>query len=144
MQYLTEKLSEYWKKWVNFSEEAVDTIASGGYYSVKILNNLRLISFNSNYGWVWGISLIIIIIITILYCHYLRYIANLFALLNDGNKHYHTQWQWMIDELTSAKQKGEKVSERAVTQAPDKRVSHLSMSFPTSGGLKLSVREGWS
>ena len=66
----------------------------------------------------------------------------MFALLNDGNKHYHTQWQWMIDELTSAKQKGEKVSERAVTQAPDKRVSHLSMSFPTSGGLKLSVREG--
>ena len=50
MQYLTEKLSEYWKKWVNFSEEAVDTIASGGYYSVKVLNNLRLISFNSNYG----------------------------------------------------------------------------------------------
>jgi hypothetical protein len=47
---LTEKLSEYWKKWVNLSEEAVDTIASGGYYSVKVLNNLRLISFNSNYG----------------------------------------------------------------------------------------------
>lgn len=52
LQYLTEKLSEYWKKWVNFSQEAMGTIASGGYYSVKILSNLRLISFNSNYGWV--------------------------------------------------------------------------------------------
>ena len=50
LQHLTKKLSDYWQKWVNFPLEATATIADGGYYSVKIMSNLRLISFNSNYG----------------------------------------------------------------------------------------------
>ena len=33
----------------------------------------------------------------------------MFAILNDENKHYLAQWGWMMEELASAKENGEKV-----------------------------------
>ena len=40
----------------------------------------------------------------------LRYAANIYAFLNDDNEHYSMQWKWMINELSSARENGEKVS----------------------------------
>ena len=65
----------------------------------------------------------------------IRYIANLFALLNDENKHYHTQWQWMMDELTSAKKNGEKVSECVMLHSNARQEGHKLSHTP--GGLEL-------
>ena len=50
MQALTHNLADYWQSWVDFPQEALDTIAQGGYYNVPIMDNLRVISFNSDYG----------------------------------------------------------------------------------------------
>ena len=38
------------------------------------------------------------------------YGANIFTLLNDDNEHYSAQWKWIMSELASAKENGEKVS----------------------------------
>ncbi len=51
-QYLTKELAEYWQSWVpNFPSAALATIAEGGYYSMEIMEGLRLLSFNSDYGY---------------------------------------------------------------------------------------------
>ena len=50
LQYLTKQLALNWQKWADFPQEALDTIARGGYYSVKVREGLRLLSFNSDYG----------------------------------------------------------------------------------------------
>jgi hypothetical protein len=49
------------------------------------------------------------------------------------------QWQWMMDELTSAKQNGEKVSHCVATQTSDKK----GISFHTHlVGLVLELPRG--
>lgn len=51
-QYLTKELADYWQTWVpNFPSSSLETIAEGGYYSMKIMDGLRLLSFNSDYGY---------------------------------------------------------------------------------------------
>ncbi len=39
-----------WEKWVDLSFEARASIAHGGYYSLKVMDGLRIVSFNSDYG----------------------------------------------------------------------------------------------
>ena len=58
-QALTHNLADYWQSWVDFPQEALDTIAQGGYYNVRITDNLRVISFNSDYGSVYIVRLVI-------------------------------------------------------------------------------------
>ena len=48
---MTEEIAQYWKKWVNFSQEALETAISGGYYTMEIREGLRLISLNSDYWY---------------------------------------------------------------------------------------------
>ncbi len=52
MQALNRDLADKWQKWVDFPQEALDTIAEGSYYNIQITDKLRLISFNSDYGYV--------------------------------------------------------------------------------------------
>ena len=49
---MTEEIAQYWKKWVNFSQEALETAISGGYYTMEIREGLRLISLNSDYWYI--------------------------------------------------------------------------------------------
>ena len=51
-QVITRTLANYWMDWADLPPEALTTIAKGAYYSTKITDNLKLISFNSDYGWV--------------------------------------------------------------------------------------------
>ena len=49
-QVITRTLANYWMDWADLPPEALTTIAKGAYYSTKITDKLKLISFNSDYG----------------------------------------------------------------------------------------------
>ena len=52
-QEVTQQLAQYWQKWVNFTDVAMETVKRSACYSVVIPNtNLKLVSFNANYGYV--------------------------------------------------------------------------------------------
>lgn len=86
-QSLTRNLSITWKKWVELSPEAEASIAHGGYYSAEVMKGLRIISFNSNYG----------------------YLLNFYSFLNADNRLYWESWSWLDAELSAARRRGEKV-----------------------------------
>ena len=50
---MTKRIAQYWKEWVEFPEEALDTVAVGGYYTMMIRKGLRLISVNSD---LWSVG----------------------------------------------------------------------------------------
>ncbi len=52
LQALNRDLAYKWQKWADFPQDALDTIVEGGYYNIRIMDNLRLISFNSDYGYI--------------------------------------------------------------------------------------------
>eukprot|EP00731_Ephydatia_muelleri_P015723 Em0009g147a len=50
---VTQQLAHYWQKWVNFTDISMETAKRSACYSVVIPNtNLKLVSFNANYGYV--------------------------------------------------------------------------------------------
>lgn len=49
-QVITRTLANYWMDWADLPPEALTTITKGAYYSTKITDKLKLISFNSDYG----------------------------------------------------------------------------------------------
>ena len=49
-QVITRTLANYWVDWADLPPEALTTITKGAYYSTKITDKLKLISFNSDYG----------------------------------------------------------------------------------------------
>ena len=49
-QVITRTLANYWMDWADLPPEAFTTITKGAYYSTKIVDKLKLISFNSDYG----------------------------------------------------------------------------------------------
>ena len=52
-QEVTQQLAQYWQKWVNFTDISMETAKRSACYSVVIPNtNLKLVSFNANYGYV--------------------------------------------------------------------------------------------
>ena len=46
---MTKQIAQYWQDWVEFPQESLETIATGGYYTLMIKDGLRLISLNSDY-----------------------------------------------------------------------------------------------
>ena len=59
-QEVTQQLAQYWQKWVNFTDISMETAKRSACYSVVIPNtNLKLVSFNANYGYVliWCLSM---------------------------------------------------------------------------------------
>ena len=47
-QDMTRRIAQYWQKWVEFPQEALETIANGGYYTMMIREGLQLVSINSD------------------------------------------------------------------------------------------------
>ena len=60
MQELTKKLAQYWQSLVPLPQSALDTIAEGGYYTVLIQDRLRLLAFNSDYGYTAAASIAVL------------------------------------------------------------------------------------
>lgn len=50
LQELTRRMAQYWQSLVPLPQSALDTISDGAYYTLLIEDNLRLVSFNSDYG----------------------------------------------------------------------------------------------
>jgi sphingomyelin phosphodiesterase len=86
-QELTKRMAEYWQRGATLPQSAVETIAEGGYYTLLISDGLRLVSFNSDYG----------------------YSLNLYTLLNGRNPHVARQQTWITDTLELAEKAGERV-----------------------------------
>ncbi|XP_064390899.1 sphingomyelin phosphodiesterase A-like [Halichondria panicea] len=86
-QALNRDLAYKWQKWADFPQDALDTIVEGGYYNIRIMDNLRLISFNSDYG----------------------YTPNFYSFLNAENDHYKNQLIWIKKQLSLAEKQGDKV-----------------------------------
>ena len=84
---LTETLSRLWSSLAPFPASALKSIGYGGYYTLMLKPKLRLISYNSDYG----------------------YIYNFYALLNHKNNAYAEHTKWLQDTLAQAKKNGEKV-----------------------------------
>ena len=84
---LTESLARIWRSWAPFPDAALKTIGLGGYYTLMLKPKLRLISYNSDYGYVY----------------------NFYALLNHKNPAYAQHTQWLQDTLATARRNGEKV-----------------------------------
>ncbi|KAI6654603.1 hypothetical protein LOD99_999 [Oopsacas minuta] len=83
----TEALARMWSTWAHFPDSAIKSMGHGGYYSVIIKPKLRLIAYNSDYG----------------------YLFNFYALLNHKNPAYEEHTKWLHNTLTYAKNNGEKV-----------------------------------
>ena len=49
-------MAGYWEKLVPLPQTALDTIADGAYYTTLVQDKLRVLSFNSDYGWVGTLS----------------------------------------------------------------------------------------
>ena len=45
-------MAEYWQTLVPLPQSALETIRDGAYYTLLLQDKLRLLSFNSDYGWV--------------------------------------------------------------------------------------------
>jgi sphingomyelin phosphodiesterase len=86
-QNLNRKLAQYWQSLVPLPQSALDTISDGAYYTILIQDRLRLISFNSNYG----------------------YSINFYTTLNRHNPYFSRQQAWISDTLHQAEKDGEKV-----------------------------------
>ena len=84
---LTESLARMWRLWAPFPDAAIKTIGLGGYYTLMLKPKLRLVSYNSDYGYAY----------------------NFYALLNHKNPAYTLHTQWLQDTLATAKRNGEKV-----------------------------------
>ena len=84
---LTAALAKLWKSWAPFPEGALETLSLGGYYTLMLKPKLRLISYNSDYG----------------------YLYNFYSLLNHKNPAYTKQTQWIQETLETARRNGEKV-----------------------------------
>eukprot|EP00731_Ephydatia_muelleri_P015733 Em0009g157a len=85
---VTQQLAQYWQKWVNFTDISMETVKRSACYSVVIPNtNLKLVSFNANYG----------------------YVANFYSYLNDVNVDYFLLLDWLELEVDSAEKTGQKV-----------------------------------
>ena len=48
----TAEIATLWQHWVKLPDDAVMTIRSGGYYTMLIRPGLRLMSINTEFGWV--------------------------------------------------------------------------------------------
>ena len=85
---MTQQLAQYWQKWVNFTDVAMETVKRSACYSVVIPNtNLKLVSFNANYG----------------------YDVNFYSYLNDINVDYFLLLDWLVLEVDIAEKAGQKV-----------------------------------
>ena len=84
---LTETLSRLWSPLAPFPASALKTIGHGGYYTLMLKPKLRLICYNSDYG----------------------YLLNFYTLLNHKNHAYVEHTKWLQDTLAQAKKNGEKV-----------------------------------
>jgi sphingomyelin phosphodiesterase len=84
---LTASLADFWQQWVELPDSALQTIRSGGYYTMLIRPGLRLMSINTDYGYQY----------------------NLYTLLNDRTAEYFDQREWMKSTLEEAVRNGEKV-----------------------------------
>ena len=47
---LTDALAEFWQRWVELPENALQTIRAGGFYTMLIRPGLRLMSINTDFG----------------------------------------------------------------------------------------------
>ena len=84
---LTETLSRLWSSLAPFPASALKSIGYGGYYTLMLKPKLRLIAYNSDYG----------------------YIFNFYTLLNHKNHAFVEHTKWLRDTLAQAKKNGEKV-----------------------------------
>ena len=48
---LTDALAEFWQRWVELPENALQTIRAGGFYTMLIRPGLRLMSINTDFGY---------------------------------------------------------------------------------------------
>jgi sphingomyelin phosphodiesterase len=84
---LNEKMAGYWQRLAPLPPAALETIANGAYYTTLVQEGLRIISFNSDYG----------------------YSINFYTHLNGQNAYYTQQQEWILDTLGQAEKAGEKV-----------------------------------
>jgi sphingomyelin phosphodiesterase len=83
LDWLLEGAAKDWSSWL--PSDAIDTVLKGGFYSVLIQNNLRVISLQTNF------------------CNN----KNWWLLINGTDPAGHLSW--LVQELQSAEDKGEKV-----------------------------------
>ncbi|XP_064609219.1 sphingomyelin phosphodiesterase A-like [Liolophura sinensis] len=86
-QALNSKLATLWGSWFNVSADQRESIEISAYYTTLVRPGLRILSFNTDYG----------------------YLANFYFLLNDRIPAYREQQQFMKDVLAGARQSNEKV-----------------------------------
>ena len=83
----TKTLAGMWRSWAPFPDTALKTIGLGGYYTLVLKPKLRLIAYNSDYG----------------------YLYNFYTMLNHKNPDYAQHTQWILDVLAMARRNAEKV-----------------------------------
>ncbi|KAL5004721.1 hypothetical protein ScPMuIL_018177 [Solemya velum] len=86
-QVLNNRTVVWWKKLFEMSEEQEETIRTSAYYTTLIRPGLRILSFNSDYG----------------------YNFNFYIILNDQIPQFQQMKTFMINTLESARKAGEKV-----------------------------------
>ncbi len=90
-----------WQSLANFGEEAKSTFELAGYYSTEVEPGLRVISYNSNYG----------------------FFENFYTLvLEEEMPEYFDMMDYIESELEAARENGEKVN---ITQSQKCLLLHL-------------------
>ncbi|CAH1792333.1 unnamed protein product [Owenia fusiformis] len=87
VQETLEKISQWWPQVVNLSSTQVNNIKKNGYYTVLVKAGLRIISFNTNYG----------------------YTMNFYNVLNMGSSYENDAKKFVEDSLALARTRSEKV-----------------------------------
>ncbi len=112
LQALNRDLAYKWQKWADFPQDALDTIVEGGYYNIRIMDNLRLISFNSDYGYIHDSALELVNnTVNDWYLLLCSYTPNFYSFLNAENDHYKNQLIWIKKQLSLAEKQGDKVTD---------------------------------
>jgi sphingomyelin phosphodiesterase len=87
IQELNEEFFEWWRDLADFDEDNEETVKYAGYYSRVVRDGLRLISYNSNFGYTY----------------------NWYNLLNVDREELPAMQAFMEEQMAEAAQEGEKV-----------------------------------